>query len=174
MEGAAPATVATRTAPFAVALSVDGKSAYVTNYTSNTVSQFTVAANGALSAKSPATVATGSNPVGIAVSAGPPITSTVTAVAPKSGPPGGAQAVTITGTNFTGASSVKFGTSAATSVVVVSSTKITAKTPPHAAGVVNVQVVTPVGTSAVAAADQYTYQSAPAITFVAPNSGRVY
>jgi hypothetical protein len=39
---------------------------------------------------------------------------TVTSVAPKSGPVGGAQAVTITGTNFTGASAVKFATSAAT------------------------------------------------------------
>ncbi len=82
---------------------------------------------------------------------------TITSVAPKSGPPGGAQAVTITGTNFTGASAVKFATSAATSVVVVSGTKITAKTPAHAAGIVNVQVVTPAGTSAVVAADKYTF-----------------
>jgi putative transposon-encoded protein len=82
---------------------------------------------------------------------------TITSVAPKSGPPGGAQAVTITGTNFTGASAVKFATSAATSVVVVSSTKITAKTPAHAAGVVDVQIVTPAGTSAVVAADKYTF-----------------
>ena len=65
--------------------------------------------------------------------------------------------MTITGTNFTGASAVKFATSAATSVVVVSSTKITAKTPAHAAGIVNVQVVTPAGASAVVAADKYTF-----------------
>jgi hypothetical protein len=81
----------------------------------------------------------------------------ITSVAPKSGPPGGAQTVTITGTNFTGASAVKFATSAATSVVVVSSTKITAKTPAHGAGVVDVRIVTPAGTSAVVAADKYTF-----------------
>ena len=133
-----PATVATGSDPFGVALSADGKSAYVTNSNGNTVSQFTVAANGTLSPKTPATVATGTDPAGIAVSPSPPA---ITSVAPKSGPLGGAQAVTITGTNFTGASAVKFGTSAATSVVVVSSTKITAKTPAHAAGVVDVQVV---------------------------------
>ena len=52
---------------------------------------------------------------------------------------------------------MKFGTSAATSVVVVSSTKITAKTPAHAAGTVDVRVVTPAGTSAVVAADKYTF-----------------
>src|SRR6202042_3667667 len=81
------------------------------------------------------------------------------------------QTVTITGTHFTGASAVKFGTSAATSVVVLSSTKITAKTPAHAAGVVDVRVVTPAGTSAVVAADKYTYEGAPTITAVAPKSG---
>jgi hypothetical protein len=82
---------------------------------------------------------------------------TITSVAPNSGPLAGAQAVTITGTNFTGASSVKFATSAATSVVVLSSTKITAKTPAHAAGTVDVRVVTPAGTSALVAADKYTF-----------------
>src|ERR1700735_2452466 len=44
-------------------------SAYVANVRSNTVSQFTVAASGALSPKSPATVATGSSPETIALSA---------------------------------------------------------------------------------------------------------
>jgi hypothetical protein len=133
-----------------------------------TVSQYTVAANGTLSPKTPATVATGSGSSGIALS---PSAPTITSLAPKSGPSGGAQAVTITGTNFTGASAVKFATSAATNVVVVSSTKITAKTPAHAAGVVNVQVVTPAGGSALVAADHYTYEGAPTITSVAPKSG---
>jgi IPT/TIG domain len=117
-------------------------------------------------------VTSGQDPNGMTAASytyeGPP---TVTAVAPKSGPLGGAQAVTITGTNFTGASAVKFATSAATSVVVVSSTKITAKTPAHAAGIVDVQVVTPSGTSTLAAADKYTYEGAPTVTAVAPKSG---
>jgi hypothetical protein len=48
--------------------------------------------------------------------------------------------VTINGTNFASGASVTFGGTAATSVVVVSAIKITAKTPAHAAGAVNVTV----------------------------------
>ncbi len=44
-------------------------SAYVTNIGGGTVSQFTVAANGTLSPKTPATVATGTGPDGVALSA---------------------------------------------------------------------------------------------------------
>ena len=44
-------------------------SAYVANDGSNTVSQYTVAANGTLSPKTPATVATGSGPDAVALSA---------------------------------------------------------------------------------------------------------
>jgi DNA-binding beta-propeller fold protein YncE len=149
-----PATVATGSSPFAVAVSADGKSAYVANDGGNTVSQFTVAANGTLSPKTPATVATGVGPGGVAVT---PIAPAITSLVPSSGPPGGAQAVTISGSNYTGASSVKFGASAASSVVVVSRTKITAKTPAHAPGAVDVRVVTPAGSSAVVAADKYTF-----------------
>ena len=42
-------------------------------------------------------------------------------------------------------------------VLVVSSTEITATTPAHTAGTVDVQVLTPAGTSAVVAADTYTF-----------------
>jgi pimeloyl-ACP methyl ester carboxylesterase len=44
-------------------------SAYVANESSGTVSQFTVAANGTLSPKTPASVATGNGPFGVALSA---------------------------------------------------------------------------------------------------------
>ena len=43
-------------------------STYVTNEGSNTVSQYTVAADGTLSPKSPATVAAGSGPIAVALS----------------------------------------------------------------------------------------------------------
>jgi 6-phosphogluconolactonase (cycloisomerase 2 family) len=43
------------------------RSAYVANYNDNTVSQYNLDASGALSAKSPATVATGFNPIGVAI-----------------------------------------------------------------------------------------------------------
>lgn len=100
-----------------------------------------------------------------------PATPAITSVVAKAGPPGGGQTVTITGARFTGASAVKFGTTAATSFTLVSSTKITAKVPAHAAGTVDVRVTTPKGTSPVVAADHYTYETAPTVSSVAPTSG---
>lgn len=68
---------------------------------------------------------------------------TVTAVNASSGSASGGTGVTITGTNLTGATGVLFDGVAATSVNVVNSTTVTAVTPAHAAGVVDVTVVTP-------------------------------
>ena len=68
--------------------------------------------------------------------------------------------MTVTGTNFTGATAVRFGASNATEVTVNSATMITAKSP-AGAGVVDVTVVTPGGTSATGAADHFTYEGAP-------------
>ena len=82
--------------------------------------------------------------------------STVTGISPASGPAKGGTSVTIIGTNFTGATAVKFGTKAASSFKLVSSTKITA-TSPKGTGTVDVTVTTPGGTSAVVAADKFTY-----------------
>jgi hypothetical protein len=63
-------------------------------------------------------------------------------VAPASGPTAGGTTVTITGTNLTGATSVTFAGTAATAFTVNSATTITAVTPAHAAGAVNVVVTT--------------------------------
>ena len=67
---------------------------------------------------------------------------TVSAVSPATGPKAGGTSITITGTNFAAGPSlgVSVGGVAATSVRVVSATKITAKTPAHAAGVANIVV----------------------------------
>jgi len=77
-----------------------------------------------------------------------PAAPTLTLVEPDWGSMAGGTAVTITGSNFTraGAVSVTFGGNAATDVVVVSDTQITATTPagPHAA--VGVSVTTDGGT----------------------------
>ena len=81
----------------------------------------------------------------------------VTALSPTKGPTTGNTLVTITGTGFTGATAVKFGTKAGTSKTVVSATKITIRSPAHAAGIVNVTVTTPGGTSAISSADRFTY-----------------
>ena len=95
---------------------------------------------------------------------------TVSKVEPTSGPAGGATTVTITGTNLTGASEVKFGANAATGVKAESATKVTA-TSPAGAGTVHVTVSTPGGQSATSAADEYTYIPAPTVTKVEPTSG---
>ena len=81
----------------------------------------------------------------------------VTGVTPGFGPPAGGTAVTITGTGFTGATSVKFGTTAAASFSVVNDTTITAVSPAHALGLADVTVTTPAGTSAMLSADQFAY-----------------
>lgn len=67
---------------------------------------------------------------------------TVTSVSPATGLIAGGTSITITGTNFAAGASlgVSVGGVAATNVQVVSATKITAKTPAHAAGVANIVV----------------------------------
>ena len=82
---------------------------------------------------------------------------TVTAVAPTSGPTTGGTDVTVTGTDFAGATSVTFGGTEGTDLDVVSDTTLTVVSPPHGTGVVNVRVETADGTSAVVAADEFTY-----------------
>lgn len=68
---------------------------------------------------------------------------TVTAVAPTSGPAAGGTSVTISGTNFQAGATVTFGGAAATGVNVAGATSITATTPAHAAGAVDVVVRNP-------------------------------
>jgi uncharacterized repeat protein (TIGR01451 family) len=67
-----PATVATGKRPDGMAVSPDGKSVYVTNVSSGivpgTVSQYSVGTGGQLVPKTPATVRTGNEPEGVAVS----------------------------------------------------------------------------------------------------------
>ncbi len=72
----------------------------------------------------------------------PPSAPTVTVIAPISGTTAGGTPVTITGTNFTGATAVTIGGVAASPFTVVNSTTITTTTPAHAAGAVNVVVTT--------------------------------
>lgn len=91
---------------------------------------------------------------------------------PAGGLPAGGTAVTITGTGFTGATSVTFGGTAATSFTVVSNTSITATSPAHAAGVVDVVVTTGLGTSpTTGTGNDFTYGSGPTITLISPTSG---
>jgi hypothetical protein len=82
---------------------------------------------------------------------------TVTGLSPAGGPTAGGTVVTITGTNFTAASSVKFGTLSATSVTYNSATSLTAVSPAESAGAVAVTVATTYGTSGLSSADTFTY-----------------
>jgi hypothetical protein len=86
----------------------------------------------------------------------------VSSLAPNTGDVTGGASVTITGSNFTGATAVAFGTLAAASFTVVSSTSITAVVPAvpnFITGVVDVRVTTPSGTSAIGSGDKFTYTS---------------
>jgi hypothetical protein len=76
-----------------------------------------------------------------------PSTPLVNALRSRGGPVTGATTVVITGTGFTGASAVRFGTVDATSFAVDSDSQITAVSPAHDPGKVNVTVVAPAGTS---------------------------
>jgi IPT/TIG domain-containing protein len=96
---------------------------------------------------------------------------TVTNVAPNAGPAVGGTTVVITGTGFTGAAAVDFGSTAATSFTVNSATQITATSPAHPGGAVDV-TVTVQGTSATSSADVFTYVAPiPVVTGVSPGSG---
>jgi len=75
----------------------------------------------------------------------PPAPPSVKKVSPDKGPVTGGTPVTITGTGFTGAEVVKFGSSEAGGVKVVSDTTITA-TSPAGVGSVTISVKTPYGT----------------------------
>jgi IPT/TIG domain len=87
-----------------------------------------------------------------------PAAPVVTGISPASGAAGGGDTVTVTGTGFTGATSVLFGSVAATNLNVVSDTQLTVTSPPpNVSGTVDVTVTTPAGTSATSAADQFTY-----------------
>ena len=93
--------------------------------------------------------------------------TTLTAVAPTSGPVAGGASVTLTGTGFTGATAVRFGINTATSFVVNSATQITAVSP-AGTGTVQVGVITPGGISN---SLPYTYVAAPVLISIAPSSG---
>jgi len=82
---------------------------------------------------------------------------TVSSLSPATGSTYGGTAITISGTNFTGATFVTIGGIAATDVIVVSSTTITAYTYAHAAGSASVLVTTAGGTNA--ANTLFTYET---------------
>ena len=99
---------------------------------------------------------------------------TVASIAPNSGTAAGGTAVTITGTGFLAGATVSVGGTPATGVTVVNSTTITATTPAHAAGAVNV-IVTNSDMQSGTLTQGFTYtpiaNPAPTLTGVSPASG---
>jgi hypothetical protein len=96
---------------------------------------------------------------------------TVTGISPTTGPTGGGTSVIVTGTNFSGASSVRFGANNATTFSVNSPTQITATSPAGAAGPVDITVTNPGGTSATSGVDRFTYVAPPTVTGISPTTG---
>jgi hypothetical protein len=84
---------------------------------------------------------------------------TVTSVTPALGPTGGGTTVTVQGGPFTGATSVLFGSTPGTGLFVANSGQLSVVAPAGATGPVDVQVVTPGGTSPATPADVFTYVS---------------
>ena len=87
----------------------------------------------------------------------------VTGISPAAGPTDGGTSVTITGTGFTDATKVNFGTVAATNLDVVSATQITA-TSPAGTGTVDVIVTGPGGVSGSVPADEFTYMTVASVS----------
>jgi alpha-tubulin suppressor-like RCC1 family protein len=82
---------------------------------------------------------------------------TVKRLSPRKGSGFGGTTVTITGVNFTGVTAVKFGSTEAASFKVISATSITAVSPAHVPGPVDVTVSSANGTSAASRKDRFRY-----------------
>ena len=76
----------------------------------------------------------------------------------------------VTGTGFSGASAVSFGSAPASAYTVNSSTQ---SAPPRRPGrrTVDITVTTPSGTSATSGADQFVYEAAPSVSALSPVAG---
>jgi hypothetical protein len=109
-------------------------------------------------------------PLDVGAGAGdPPFLASIN---PTTGPAGGYTSVTLTGTGFSGTSLVKFGANDAISFIVNSATSITAIAPPGTLfDNVDVFVMDPEGSSTLPTAYIYTFNPAPNIDTVTPNTG---
>lgn len=89
-------------------------------------------------------------------------TPTIVTIAPDEGDVGGGTNITITGTNFTGATGAEINNVAVTNFVVLSATKITCTTPAGTAGAQAVDILAPDRNAD--AAGTYTYGDKPSIS----------
>jgi hypothetical protein len=154
---------------FATGATVTFGGAAATNVVAVSATQITATTPAGSAGAVTVTVTVGGQSGGLANGFTYVIIPTVTSVSPSGGPTTGGTAVTITGTNFATGATVTFGGTAATSVVVVSGTQITATTPTGSAGPVTV-TVTLNGQSG-SLANGFIYTLPPTVTGVSPNTG---
>ncbi|MEI8020656.1 MAG: IPT/TIG domain-containing protein, partial [Schlesneria sp.] len=98
----------------------------------------------------------------------------VSTVSPGTATTSGGTTIVITGSNFNNVTGISFGGTPAASFTVNSSTSISAVTPMHVSGQVDVQVTTTSGTSAITASDQLIFTTPvlpPAVTGLSTSSG---
>ena len=88
----------------------------------------------------------------------------------KKGPSAGGTYVSIVGSGFEEATAVTFGTVEATSIEVVSATRIVAVTPAEPAGTVQVTVTTPFGTTKTSSSSAFKFHGV-VVASVSPNHG---
>jgi hypothetical protein len=135
------------------------------------VASVTATANSTPGSYTVAAAASDARPASFALTNAAASPPDITGVTPTSGPVASNVPVTITGTNFVGATAVDFGSVMATSFVLDSATQITAVAPPEGAGTVVVTVTTAAGTSGASSAAQFSYVAGPTVTGVSPPSG---
>ncbi|KTD46279.1 IPT/TIG domain-containing protein [Legionella quateirensis] len=97
------------------------------------------------------------------------VAPTLVSITPNAGTSLGNTAVTLTGTNFTNSSTVTFDGVSASNIVVINETTLTADTPAHAAGAVDVVVTTAAGSDTLT--NGYTYLAIPTLSTINPVSG---
>jgi Leucine-rich repeat (LRR) protein len=93
----------------------------------------------------------------------------ITSISPTNGLTTGGTTVTITGTYFSGITSVNFGANTA-SITANTDTQITAVSPSGPAGVIDITATTSGGTSTINSADQFSYYAASVATTNAATS----
>jgi uncharacterized repeat protein (TIGR02543 family) len=96
---------------------------------------------------------------------------TITGLSRTTGPNGGGSSVVITGTNFTSASTVAFGSNNVTTALTFNGTTQITVTSPAGTGAVDVSVSNQGGTSENVAFDNFTYFPLPIVTTISPTTG---
>ena len=99
----------------------------------------------------------------------------ITTLSPAGGTTAGGTVVTITGTGFAGATSATFGGVTGSSFIVDSDTQIRVSSPARVAGIVDVVVTGPGGSSVTGTATKYTYTTAamPVVSALSPSSAPI-